>query len=195
MRNFLLILILTLSFQSLTKADDISDFEIEGMSIGDSALDFFSKEEIKKNKYYAYSSKEYYQTFFMLPSSNIYTSIQVSIKEGDSDYIMTSIEGGIHPINFAKCKQKKIKIENELKLIFSNLQIDYEDEAPIENDPTGETIGISTDILFSQTFLDGRAIRIMCVDQSKYIEDEKGWVDNLRVIMNSKEFNNFIQNN
>ena len=65
----------------------------------------------------------------------------------------------------------------------------------MENDPTGETIGISTDILFGQTFLDGPAIRIMCVDQSKYIEDEKGWVDNLRVIMNSKEFNNFIQNN
>ena len=195
MRNFLLIFILTLSFQTLTRADDIKDFQIEGMSIGDSALSFFSKEEIEKNKYYAYSSKEYYQTYFMLPSSSIYTSIQVSIKEGDSDYIMTSIEGGIHPINFAKCKKKKIKIENELKLVFSDLQIDYDDEAPMENDPTGETIGISTDILFGQTFLDGPAIRIMCIDQSKYIEDEKGWVDNLRVAINSKEFNNFIQNN
>ena len=195
MRIFLTVLLLLFYFQLGSKADDIREFEIEGMSIGDSALDFFSKEEIKKNKYYAYSSKEYYQTFFTLPSSNIYTSIQISIKEGDSDYIMTSIEGGIHPINFAKCKQKKIKIENELKLVFSDLQIDYDDEAPMENDPTGETIGISTDILFGQTFLDGPAIRIMCVDQSKYIEDEKGWVDNLRVIMNSKEFNNFIQNN
>ena len=195
MKRLLLILILTLSFQTLTRADDIKDFQIEGMSIGDSALGFFSKEEIKKNKYYAYSSKEYYQSYFMLPSSNIYTSIQVSIKEGDSDYIMTSIEGGIHPINFAKCKQKKIKIENELKLVFSDLQIDYDDEARMESDPTGESIGISTDILFGQTFLDGPAIRIMCVDQSKYIEDEKGWVDNLRVAINSKEFNNFIQNN
>jgi hypothetical protein len=195
MKRFLLILILTFSFQTFAKADDIKDFEIEGMSIGDSALDFFSEEEIKKNKYYAYSSKEYYQTYFMLPSSNIYTSIQVSIKEGDSDYIMTSIEGGIHPINFAKCKHKKIKIENELKLVFSDLQIDYDDEAPMKSDPTGETIGISTDILFGQTFLDGPAIRIMCVDQSKYNEDEKGWVDNLRVVINSKKFNNFIQNN
>ena len=43
MRNFLLILILTFSFQSLVKADDIRDFEIEGMSIGDSLLDFFTK--------------------------------------------------------------------------------------------------------------------------------------------------------
>ena len=50
MKNFLLILILTFSFQSWTKADDISDFEIEGMSIGDSLLDFVSKNEIKKSK-------------------------------------------------------------------------------------------------------------------------------------------------
>jgi len=41
MKRLLLILILTFSYQTLTKADDISDFEIEGMSIGDSALDYF----------------------------------------------------------------------------------------------------------------------------------------------------------
>ena len=37
-----------LSFQSLTKADDIKDFEIEGISIGDSLLDYFTKNEIQK---------------------------------------------------------------------------------------------------------------------------------------------------
>ena len=40
MKRLLLILILTLNFQSWTKADDIRDLEIEGMSIGDSLLDF-----------------------------------------------------------------------------------------------------------------------------------------------------------
>ena len=35
------------SLQSLTKAEDIKDFEIEGMTIGDSLEDHFSK---KKNK-------------------------------------------------------------------------------------------------------------------------------------------------
>jgi len=34
------------SFQTLSLADDISDFQIEGMSIGDSLLDYFSEEEI-----------------------------------------------------------------------------------------------------------------------------------------------------
>ena len=40
MRIFLLILIIIFSFQSSTKIDDITDFEIEGMSIGDSLLNF-----------------------------------------------------------------------------------------------------------------------------------------------------------
>jgi len=49
MKRLFLILILTLSFQSLTKADDIRDFEIEGISIGDSLLDHFSKDQIVNN--------------------------------------------------------------------------------------------------------------------------------------------------
>ena len=44
MRVFLSFLILIFSFQSWTKADDIRDFEIEGMSLGDSALNFLVKE-------------------------------------------------------------------------------------------------------------------------------------------------------
>ena len=46
MRLFLSVLVLIFSLQSWTKADDIKEFEVEGMSIGDSALDFFSSIEI-----------------------------------------------------------------------------------------------------------------------------------------------------
>ena len=42
-------LVLIFSLQSKTKADNIRDFQIEGMSIGDSALDYFSEDEIKNN--------------------------------------------------------------------------------------------------------------------------------------------------
>ena len=48
MRVFITVLVLIFSFQSWTKADDIRDFEIEGISIGDSLLDFFSLDKIKK---------------------------------------------------------------------------------------------------------------------------------------------------
>ena len=57
MKRLLLILILTFSFQTLAKADDIKDFQIEGMSIGDSALDYFSKDQITKNSRNYYKNK------------------------------------------------------------------------------------------------------------------------------------------
>ncbi len=57
MKRLLLILILTFSFQSWTKADDISDFEIEGITIGDSLLDHFSKNEIKNFTITTYQNK------------------------------------------------------------------------------------------------------------------------------------------
>ena len=62
MRIFLSVLILIFSFQSSTKADDIRDFEIEGMSIGDSALDHFTKQEIEKN------IRGYFNNQYKLPS-------------------------------------------------------------------------------------------------------------------------------
>ena len=43
MRVFLAVIVLTFSFQPWTKADDISDFEIEGMSIGDSLSKMYSE--------------------------------------------------------------------------------------------------------------------------------------------------------
>ena len=49
MRIIIIIITFIVSLQSLTKADDIRDFEIEGMSLGDSALNFFTKSEIDKS--------------------------------------------------------------------------------------------------------------------------------------------------
>ena len=63
MKRLLLILILTLSFQSWTKADDIRDFEIEGMSIGDSLLKYVSLDEIKKNMK-SYPGSKIFSIFF-----------------------------------------------------------------------------------------------------------------------------------
>ena len=61
MKILLSILILVFSLQSWTKADDISEFQIEGISIGDSALNFYSKKEIKKfmKEFYPNSKKFY----------------------------------------------------------------------------------------------------------------------------------------
>ena len=59
MRVFIAVLVLIFSLQSWTKADDISDFEIEGISIGDSALDYFSKKDIETNSRNYFKDKTY----------------------------------------------------------------------------------------------------------------------------------------
>ena len=56
MRIFLSVLILIFGLQSWTKADDIRDFQIEGISIGDSLLEQYKFEvlieELKKTKFH-----------------------------------------------------------------------------------------------------------------------------------------------
>ena len=48
MKIFIFILIIIFNFQSLTKANDVKEFEIEGMSVGDSLLDYFSRTKIRE---------------------------------------------------------------------------------------------------------------------------------------------------
>ena len=61
MRTILITVILIFGFQSFTKADDIRDFEMEGISIGDSLLNHISKIQIDKlNKQFVYPNKQYY---------------------------------------------------------------------------------------------------------------------------------------
>ena len=50
MKKFLAILILIFTLPTPSQADDIRDFQIEGMSVGDSLLDFMTENEIEKNK-------------------------------------------------------------------------------------------------------------------------------------------------
>ena len=50
MRTFLFTLLLILIFHSLSNANDIKDFEIENVSLGDSLLKHYDKDEIKISK-------------------------------------------------------------------------------------------------------------------------------------------------
>ena len=94
--KLLLILILTFSLQSLTRADDIRDFKIEGMSIGDSALDYFDVSIIKKYTYdNFYNYKKDSKRFLAVQFNNIvlkqYDYLTLHIKNKDKKYIIYEI--------------------------------------------------------------------------------------------------------
>ena len=100
--KLLLILILTFSLQSLTRADDIRDFEIEGMSIGDSLLDHYNLSEINKNIANYYNDNEY--TVTELDSDNSdYSLIQVHYRTEDKKLTIYSIDGLFEIKSIQKC--------------------------------------------------------------------------------------------
>ena len=99
MKRLLLILIFTLSFQSLTKADDIRDFEIEGMSIGDSLLDFVSKEYIDNQKPFIYPKSKKFNEYTVDIELLQYDMITASVKASDNKYIIYSMMADLSFIN------------------------------------------------------------------------------------------------
>jgi len=139
MKRLFLILILTFSLQSWTKADDIRDFEIEGFSVGDSLLDYYSEAEINsKYKNYHYSSKKYYQ-IGIEKNINQYELVTIHLKNKDKRYIIHNI-GGV--IEF-KNRDKK-KCENQMEIIKDSivknlkLRADF-DEGNLSWDRTGKS--------------------------------------------------------
>jgi hypothetical protein len=111
MKRLLLILILTFSFQSLAKADDIKDFQIEGVSIGDSLLDHFSKDQIVNNNLKAnYKNKSIEGLLFQNIDFIVnYDAMQFTYKVKNMEIInITALTKTGSDINL--CKKKKIKL-------------------------------------------------------------------------------------
>ena len=188
MKRLLLILILTLCFQTLSKADDIRDFQIEGMSLGDSLLDFFSLEEIKSFKAYYYNDKEYKTIQTNLEPKN-YDGIDVAVKDGDRDYIIYQILGGIYyEENIDNCYIKQKKIVSKLKNIFSNNVEKNTYTKKHAADITGNSSNTTTQFEFKSKDV----VRVSCYDWGKQIEDERGYTDNLRVTIVEANFRNWI---
>ena len=96
------------SFSAPSFADDIRDFQIEGMSIGDSLLDYMSKDEIKKAEQNStYMKDKKYIVIFSPIVSEIYDDIQITYQPEDSNYLIHSIDGKIEfEDNIKGCKKK-----------------------------------------------------------------------------------------
>ena len=110
MKKLIAILVLSLFLITPSQADDIRDFQIEGMSIGDSLLDHFSDVEIKKNIIETNYKDKTYNTvqFNFLSSFETYDALHIFIKRNDTKFIIYSISAMLDFSNNIKgCKEKK----------------------------------------------------------------------------------------
>tara|TARA_B100001027_G_scaffold115822_1_gene79936 strand:- start:283 stop:867 length:585 start_codon:yes stop_codon:yes gene_type:complete len=127
LRIILITFALIFSLQSWSKADDIKEFEIEGMSIKDSLLDYFSENEIEKkinsgntffyNKDYMSISLSYKTGKF-----KVYDDVGAILKQNDKQYKIYSLEGTliIESENIEDCYKKQNSIAKEIEKIIDS---------------------------------------------------------------------------
>ena len=126
MKKLLTIIALSLFFITPSQADDIKDFEIEGISIGESAIDFFTKSEIKKysrsgnykDKSFIYASIPY--------NKNGWTKINFHYKKKDKNYTIYALSGIIYfKDNYSQCLVKQTEIEKDISPLLKSFKKKY----------------------------------------------------------------------
>ena len=175
------------SFSTPSFADDISEYQIEGISIGDSLLDHLSKEEIiteiEINKSsYNYLTEDFGEVY-LFGNFDTYDRLSFFVKPKDKHYTIYSVYGSIsYDDKLEQCFAKQKEIEKEFSSMYKNakkrkmtLEFDW--------DPTGESVTHNI-----QFYLDsGDYSEINCTKYKKSLKIENGWKDSLQVIISTKE--------
>ena len=174
------------SFSAPSFADDISDFQIEGMSIGDNASEFFTEIQIIQNtvKYHT-NNKFITLEFNNLDSLKTYEALQLAYKSENK--IIKSITGLIpYKHNIEDCYEKMDMITNDI--LNSINVIDKTDKIvqKLRQDSSGKS-----EMTIVELYFDSGYCQIGCYDWS----DEKGWIDNFRVTITTNEFDKWSEEN
>lgn len=186
MRRYLTIIILILCIQSWTKANDIKDFDIDGIGVGESLLDYTSKDLIEsKSKNYYPNSKDYYLLEFdsnELSFLETYSYIGVHLKKDDNKFLIASIKGMIiYKNDFESClSQKKIIVDSIQETVPNSREQKYTND--FDN-----LYGMSKAYISDFEIKDG-FIRIWCTNWDNETEDKQGWTDTLNVDLSTQIF-------
>ena len=190
MKKILLILILIFSFHSWTKADDIKDLQVEGMSLGESLLDYYSEKDIKNGiTLYEYEDDSFFEIeFYNIKSFENYANIQFAVKKNDPKYIIKKLTGFNFITNNNNCFKQVDLVLEDIKNILSKTTITH-DEENHPADPSGQSKTKSSYIKHETG-----EIWIECYDWSKKLTKEKKWEDNFGVNLMSNEYLFWLRN-
>tara|TARA_A100001011_G_scaffold376026_1_gene438175 strand:+ start:2018 stop:2614 length:597 start_codon:yes stop_codon:yes gene_type:complete len=198
MKYFITLFILLFGFQSLAKSDDIKDFTIEGISVGSSLLEHFSKEQINTSivNWYDDLEKNRFVSFaFGSSKFETYDFVDVWTKYNDNKFLADSIAGVIYfgknkPItDIDNCYEEQKIIANDILKIFS--QAEKQGPFTIEHtaDPTGKSS--YTDIYLK---LDNNyEVVIACYDWSEEILKKENKSDHIYIAIRSNELEEWLR--
>ena len=188
-------------------ADDISDFQIEGISIGDSLLDYMTEDEIlteieeTKDLYSHLNEPNKYSEVYLWDTSSIYTggltvfvkhnptSKYITNKNRNEKYIILSVRGLIDYIeDFDGCIPKRDEIIEELSMMFPNAR-KIEDVFKHPADPSGNSI---VDGVYF--YLDEGAASVVCMNMDETYRIKRNLTEGLEVTVDTQEITSWLEN-
>jgi hypothetical protein len=188
MKRLLLILILTFSFETLAKADDITDFQVEGISIGDSLLDIATVNQINKAKSKKQLKNSNFYRFDLerLKDLEIYDWARVTIKKDDNSYTVINIGAAIDYAELDECKKIKKDVQNGVEQIFT--AIDKEETTfASPQDETGKSIIYGVQY-YTKPYPSNEAIVVNCY----HMTEESNIKRSVIISVNSEEFAEYL---
>ena len=187
------LLLILLSFSAPSFADDINEFEIEGISIGDSLLNYMSvqqiKSEIKNTRYmYDYVNFDYGEVYLYEGLKN-YEYMSFFVKPNDDKFIIYEVRGVISYIeNLNGCLKQRDEIAKEISKMFEKAK-KSEQSFKSRNDPSGK----STKNKIKFTFKSGDEIQLVCSDWEENLRKKNNWGEGLSVIITTNGVLNWLR--
>ncbi|MDC0200321.1 hypothetical protein OAJ40_00390 [Candidatus Pelagibacter sp.] len=206
MKKILGIVFLGLLASTSAHSDNIKDFKIENISIGESALDYFTETEIENGEldWFNYSYKEYSTS--LVSGKGIYDWFKISYKSNDANFKIEGLVGIVVKKNYNKdkCNQELDTAALNVSVLFKNTKqrkkkIDKVVYNPRKVFQESSQTGKSTVTSISFDFKDKGKIILSCYDMDRATNQidsplqDINQFDTFRIDIRSKVFKNYLE--
>ena len=206
MKKLLGIVFLALLLSTSAHTDNIKDYKIENISIGDSALDYFNEKELENGEldWFNYSYKEYATS--LVVGKGIYDWLKISYKSDDDKFKIEGLVGIIVKKNYddIECNEELDSAALDISGLFKKtkqrekktFKVAY-NPRKVFQEPNKSGKSIATIISFD--FKDKGKIILSCYDMDKTTNQidspikDINQFDTFRIDIRSKVFKNYLE--
>ena len=206
MKKLLGIVFLALLLSTSAHTDNIKDYKIENISIGDSALDYFNEKELENGEldWFNYSYKEYATS--LVVGKDIYDWLKISYKSDDDKFKIEGLVGIIVKKNYdeIECNEELDSAALDISVLFKKtkqrekktFKVAY-NPRKVFQEPNKSGKSIATSISFD--FKDKGKIILSCYDMDKATNQidspikDINQFDTFRIDIRSKVFKNYLE--
>ena len=206
MEKLLGILVLGLLVSTNAYTDDIKNLEVESMSIGDSALDYFTESRLNDGEldWFNYSYKEFATS--LVSGKGIYDWFKISYKSDDDNFTIEGLVGIVVKKKYddVKCNEELDSSALNISGLFKNIKRSKKKLYKVAYNPRkvfqeASQSGKSTATSISFDFKDKGKIILSCYNMDKATNQidspikDINQFDSFRIDIRSKVFKNYLE--